>query len=191
MNNKSNNENLEMKEEVIKKRINNKEAHIKKLSKSVLTLISIVPDPANLQDCEELYAQTLQDLADFEYEMMKNDIKLKNIQKDFNYYANSCSEIGKSAEKTAQEIEGLEKELTIITKKKNLKLKYNQLSSHVVKLRPQEDMRQSILLRKRAYEEIQSDFERRKSELDSKEKKLEFVLSSLKNFLIEEEEERG
>lgn len=177
-------------EEVIKKRLLNNEKQIRKLSSLVLKFISYVPTqgqtaPFNIND---VYNQILEELGNLEYEMVKNDIKLQNIGKDHRYYEKECQSIKTSIGSTNEEIEKLDKELKITTKKKNLKLKYNQLSNHVVNLDKMEDMENEICLRKRKFDEISQSHEEKVLELDSKQKKLEFVLSSLKNFLIEEED---
>lgn len=177
-------------EEVIKKRLQNEEKEIRKLSSLILKFTSYIPEESKEApfNPEDLYKEIFEQMSNLEFEMIKNDIKLQNIDKDYEYYTKECQMIENSIKDTGNEIEDLDKKLKITNKKKNMKLKYNQLSNHVVNMDPMEDMESEILLKKRAYEEIKDSHEKKVMELDSKQKKLEFVLSSLKNFLIEEED---
>lgn len=181
-------------EEVIRKRLLNNEKQLRNFSSLILKFISYIPEESTNSnppfDIQKLYEDILEHLGNLEYEMVKNDIKLQNINKDHDYYADECQMIKNSINTAGSEIEDLERNLKITTKKKNLKLKYNQLSSHVVNLDEMGEMENEIMLRKRDFDEIKGNHEEKMKELDSKQKKLEFVLSSLKNFLIEEEDSK-
>ena len=64
--------------------------------------------------------------------MIKNEIRHQNIKKDVAYYKEKCKLVEKSTEETTEGIKSLEKQLKITILKKNLKVKYNQLSNHVL-----------------------------------------------------------
>ena len=101
---------------------------MKKLFSNVLEFVSY--SKGNLED--ELHKTILDDLSDFEFQMIKNEIRHKNINKDLDFYKEKCKMIKKSTEDTATEIKNLEKKLKMTILKKNLKVKYNQLSNHVL-----------------------------------------------------------
>ena len=178
-------------EQIIKKRLLNDETSLRKATSSMLKFLALTTQPnANENNLvQQTYNQILEELADLEYYHLKNQIKLLNIKKDRDYYTEVQADKIKKNEETAEEITKLEHELNLITKKKNIKLKFNQLGNHVVALATQEALEDEILLKKRKFEQIDQTYEKQVKKLEGKERKLEFVLSSLKSFLIEEEED--
>jgi uncharacterized protein (DUF885 family) len=97
-------------------------------------------------------------------------------------------------EATSQEIKELDKELKLTIKKKNMKVRYQQLSMHVIKLPEQATVEEEIRLGKREVMRIEEERDRVQKKLLTKERKFAFALNSLKDFLNnneknEEEEE--
>lgn len=176
-------------EQIIKKRLLNDESSIRKATGSILKFLNLSAQGDSDKDLvEQTYNQILEEIADLEYYHLKNQIKLLNIKKDHDYYKKQQEEKVQKNQEITEEIGMLENELSLITKKKNIKLKFNQLGNHVVALDTQDVLEDEILLKKRAYEDINHQYEKQMKKLEGKERKLEFVLSSLKGFLIEEED---
>ena len=121
--------------------------------------------------------------------MIKNETRHKNIKKDTAYYKEKCESIKKSTDETTQAIQDLEKQLKITISKKNLKVKYNQLSLNVLQYQPIEQVEEEIKLGKRELKEILEERETIIKKLNTKEKKFAFALASLKNFLESNESE--
>ena len=177
-------------EYVIKKRFLNNEKSLRKLYSSISAFMALTPSQDNeetVKKAKEMHKAIIENFANIEYEMVKNNIKLKNIATDHQYYKEKQTNVENDNKTIEKNLKILGAKLKLITKKKNLKLKYNQLGTHVVKLNKVEEMDEMILLKKREFDELNHEYDERMGELEGKQKKLEFVLSSLKNFLIEED----
>ena len=180
-------------ENIINVRINNNESYLKKLVLSASDLLSFSQNLSKEEFAKKV-ENVGEDLESLEYHVIKSLTKLKNTERDKNYYKKQVKQKKDEAEVITGEIIKLGEDLKLALKKKNLKQKYNQIAKNVIQLKDQKEMEDLIHLRKRRVEEIQQTYDQKKEELDLKQKKIEIALLSISEFFEDEKmdnEENG